>query len=111
MASCGRIADAYVEAKSTKTYTPGVWRIVMVGEVRQWLHELRRTDPGTLRQISDALDLLAAEGPTLGRPIVDRVKGSSLPGAGRERTRAARLGAYTRVTPECSQGSLAHREA
>ena len=50
----------------------------MVGEVRQWLHELRRTDPGTSRQISDALDLLAAEGPTLGRPIVDRVKGSSL---------------------------------
>ena len=50
----------------------------MVGEVRQWLHVLRRTDPGTSRQISDALDLLAAEGPTLGRPIVDRVKGSSL---------------------------------
>jgi len=78
IASCGRIADAYVETKSTKRYTPGVWRIVMVGEVRQWLHELRRTDPDTLRQISDALDLLAAEGPTLGRPIVDRVKGSSL---------------------------------
>lgn len=50
----------------------------MAGEVRAWLHELRRTDPTTLRQISDALDLLALEGPTLGRPIVDRVKGSSL---------------------------------
>ena len=56
MASCGRIADAYVETKSTKKYTPGVWRIVMIGEVRQWLHEVRPTDPDTLRQISDALD-------------------------------------------------------
>ena len=35
MASCGRIADAYVETKSTKKYTSAVWRIVMVGEVRQ----------------------------------------------------------------------------
>ncbi len=50
----------------------------MVSEVRQWLHELRRMDRDTLRQISDTLDLLAVEGPTLGRPFVDRVKGSSL---------------------------------
>lgn len=50
----------------------------MTGEVRQWLHELRHNDRDTLRQISDALDLLTIEGPTLGRPLVDRVKGSSL---------------------------------
>ena len=62
MASCGRIADACVETKSTKKYTPAVWRIVMAGEVRQWLHELCRTDPGTLRQISDALDLAVSSG-------------------------------------------------
>jgi hypothetical protein len=43
-----------------------VWKIVMVDEVRQWLHSLRRTDQNTLRQISDALDLLAIEGPMLG---------------------------------------------
>jgi hypothetical protein len=55
-----------------------VWKIVMVDEVRQWLHSLRRTDRDTLRQVSDALDLLAIEGPTLGRPIVDRIKGSRL---------------------------------
>lgn len=46
--------------------------------MRTWLHELRRADPTTLRQISDALDLLALDGPTLDRPMVDRVKGSSL---------------------------------
>lgn len=50
----------------------------MVDEVREWLHALRRTDRDTLRQASDALDLLAQEGPTLGRPIVDRIKGSKL---------------------------------
>ncbi len=33
---------------------------------------------GYTRASSDALDLLAAEGPALGRPIIDRVKGSSL---------------------------------
>ena len=36
------------------------------------------TDRDTLRQVSDALDLLVSEGPTLGRPIVDRIKGSGL---------------------------------
>lgn len=50
----------------------------MVDEVRQWLHSLRRTDRDTLRQVSDALDLLAIEDPLLGRPIVDRIKGSGL---------------------------------
>jgi hypothetical protein len=51
--------------KSIKAYTLLVWKIVMVDEVRQWLHSLRRTDQNTLRQISDALDLLAIEGPML----------------------------------------------
>jgi len=31
-----------------------------------------------LRQISDAVDLLAADGPALGRPLVDRITGSRL---------------------------------
>jgi hypothetical protein len=61
-----------------KPYTLLVWKIVMVDEVRQWLHGLRRTDRDTLRQVSDAPDLLAIEGPALGRPIVDRIKGSRL---------------------------------
>ena len=51
--------------KSIKAYTLLVWKIVMVDEVRQWLHSLRRTDQNTLRQISDALDLLTIEGPML----------------------------------------------
>lgn len=50
----------------------------MTAEVREWLHGLRKTDRDTLRQVSDALSLLSLEGPTLGRPIVDRIKGSTL---------------------------------
>lgn len=50
----------------------------MTDDVRHWLHALRRNDRDTLRQISDALDVLAVDGPTLGRPLVDRVKGSVL---------------------------------
>jgi hypothetical protein len=45
-----------------KPYILLVWKIVMVDEVRQWLHGLRRTDRDTLRQVSDALDLLAIRG-------------------------------------------------
>lgn len=35
-------------------------------------------DRDALQQVSEALDLLAIEGPALGRPIVDRIKGSRL---------------------------------
>lgn len=51
----------------------------VVEPARSWLHELRRSDRRTLIQISQALDALADEGPALGRPLVDTVKGSSLP--------------------------------
>lgn len=44
-----------------------------------WLHELRRTDRGTLIQVSQAITTLAEEGPGLGRPLVDTISGSNLP--------------------------------
>ena len=53
------------------------WKIVVVEPVRSWLHGLRRTDRGTLRQIAAAIDALEEEGPSLGRPLVDTVRGSS----------------------------------
>jgi hypothetical protein len=54
------------------------WAIIVVEPVRSWLHELRSTDRATLRQISQAIDILADEGPGLGRPLVDTVNGSTL---------------------------------
>lgn len=36
-----------------------------------------RTDPMTADLVAEAIDLLAEQGPGLGRPLVDRLKGSS----------------------------------
>jgi hypothetical protein len=54
------------------------WRIVIVEEMRYWLHELRRTDRDTLLSIAAAIDVLEAGGPSLGRPLVDTIRGSKL---------------------------------
>lgn len=54
------------------------WKIIVVEPVLSWLHELRRMDRGTLDQVSAAITAVEAEGPSLGRPLVDTVKGSSL---------------------------------
>ncbi|MEU9835171.1 type II toxin-antitoxin system RelE/ParE family toxin [Streptosporangium sp. NPDC048047] len=54
------------------------WQIVIVPEVRRWLHELRRTDRQTLLLVAAALDRIAEEGPGLGRPLVDTIRDSAL---------------------------------
>ncbi|MFI7345214.1 type II toxin-antitoxin system RelE/ParE family toxin [Streptomyces sp. NPDC049936] len=55
------------------------FRIIVVEPARSWIHELRSSDRDTLTQITAALDVLQAEGPALGRPLVDRITGSTLP--------------------------------
>jgi hypothetical protein len=54
----------------------GTWEVVLVAEVDQWFDELVETDWDTAELIEDAIDMLAANGPTLGRPLVDRLKGA-----------------------------------
>jgi hypothetical protein len=54
------------------------YRLEMVSEVREWLHQLRRTDRTTARLVGQAVTALLDEGPSLGRPLVDRLKGSNL---------------------------------
>jgi hypothetical protein len=54
------------------------WTVVVIEPVRSWLHDLRRSDRRTLILISQAIDALAEEGPALGRPLVDTVRGSVL---------------------------------
>lgn len=54
------------------------WSVVIVDEVREWLHQLRREDRETLFSISAAIDVLELQGPALGRPLVDTVHGSQL---------------------------------
>ncbi|MFI7276758.1 type II toxin-antitoxin system RelE/ParE family toxin [Streptomyces sp. NPDC049879] len=55
------------------------WEIVVVEPALSWLHTLRRTDRHTLIQVSEAIGALREEGPALGRPLVDTIKGSRLP--------------------------------
>lgn len=54
----------------------GEWRIDTTDEVDDWLVRLSKEDPDSANQVAAAIDILAREGPTLGRPLVDRVKGS-----------------------------------
>ena len=53
-------------------------RLVMTGQVRDWLHALRSGDPVTRRLVAEAIDRLMDEGPSLGRPLADRIAGSRL---------------------------------
>ncbi|MFI6760521.1 type II toxin-antitoxin system RelE/ParE family toxin [Micromonospora sp. NPDC050417] len=54
------------------------WLIKVTGGVREWLRELRRTDPDVYRSVNVALDILAETGPGLGRPLVDTLRASSV---------------------------------
>ena len=54
------------------------YRLEIVTEVRDWLHQLRRTDRASAILVGQAITALLEEGPSLGRPLVDRIKGSTL---------------------------------
>lgn len=53
-------------------------RLVMTKQVRDWLHALRSGDPVTRRLVAETIDRLLDEGPSLGRPLADRIAGSRL---------------------------------
>lgn len=49
------------------------WEVILLEEVDHWYCTL---DEETTGAVSGAIDLLEREGPTLGRPTVDKVSGS-----------------------------------
>jgi hypothetical protein len=53
-----------------------VWEISLHHEVEAWYLRLCASDPETADLVEDAIDQLANEGPVLGRPLADRIKGS-----------------------------------
>jgi hypothetical protein len=55
-----------------------VWGIYLTDEVDAWLDRLLSGDPDTHRQVVVAIEALAEGGPNLGRPLVDRIKASSI---------------------------------
>ncbi|GLZ76466.1 hypothetical protein Afil01_12730 [Actinorhabdospora filicis] len=52
------------------------WQLKMTDDVKEWLHRLRKDDRRTSRLVGRAVAALLEDGPALGRPLVDRVKGS-----------------------------------
>ncbi|MEX5710635.1 type II toxin-antitoxin system RelE/ParE family toxin [Parafrankia sp. FMc6] len=53
-----------------------MWEILLHAVVEDWFLGLCRTDPASADLVSEAIDVLAENGPALGRPLVDRLKGS-----------------------------------
>jgi hypothetical protein len=51
------------------------WVVYVVDEVREWIATL---DEAMQQRIAAAIDLLAAQGPALGRPLVDTVSHSCI---------------------------------
>jgi hypothetical protein len=49
------------------------WEVILLEEVEHWYFTL---DDETMAAVTGAIDLLELEGPTLGRPTVDKVNGS-----------------------------------
>ncbi len=54
------------------------WDVLLVSEVEDWFMSLVRDDGATANLVEDALELLAVEGPMLGRPLVDSITGSRI---------------------------------
>lgn len=55
---------------------PAAWEVRLHHDVEAWYLSICESDPETADLIEHAIDHLAAEGPSLGRPLVDRVKAS-----------------------------------
>jgi len=52
------------------------WEVLADDAVSVWLGNLGATDPKTFELVTAAIDKLEDDGPTLGRPMVDRIAGS-----------------------------------
>jgi hypothetical protein len=67
------------DVKPTDRRTPaGGWVVLLSDEAREWLGRLVRQDPRTARLVRAAIRVLRDDGPALGRPLVDSVKGSRI---------------------------------
>jgi len=64
------------------------WDVYVVHEVRAWIDEL---DAATHVRVVQAIDALAEVGPGLGRPLVDTIRGTSIPNLKELRVGSARI--------------------
>jgi hypothetical protein len=54
------------------------WEILLLEPVNDWFLALCKDDPLTADKVEEAIDELAACGPQLGRPLVDRIHSSKI---------------------------------
>jgi hypothetical protein len=54
------------------------WTVILVDEVDDWFMALVHNDPRSAELVAAAIDLLAADGPNLGRPLVDRIEDTKI---------------------------------
>ncbi|GGL32635.1 hypothetical protein GCM10014719_37380 [Planomonospora parontospora subsp. antibiotica] len=54
------------------------WTVKVTDEYADWFSTLIKEDLDSAIQVAQAVAALREEGPTLGRPLVDRLKGSAL---------------------------------
>ena len=54
------------------------WDVRLVDEVAQWFLAHQDSDEATANSVETAIDTLVQQGPSLGRPLVDTIAGSSL---------------------------------
>ncbi|MDZ7578035.1 MAG: type II toxin-antitoxin system RelE/ParE family toxin [Candidatus Nanopelagicales bacterium] len=55
-----------------------MWDLYLTDEVDRWLDGLAVSDRVSYELVVAAIEVLAESGPSLGRPLVDRLKGSSM---------------------------------
>ncbi|MFD6448138.1 type II toxin-antitoxin system RelE/ParE family toxin [Promicromonospora sp. NPDC060204] len=55
-----------------------MWNVVLLEEVDAWFLDLVRTEDPVAEHVAAAIELLARTGPSLGRPAVDSIKGSTV---------------------------------
>src|SRR5262245_55281474 len=60
----------------SRAYTGRVWEVSLHAEVEAWFLDLCDADPAGADLVAEAIDLLAEQGPALGRPLVDRIQAS-----------------------------------
>jgi hypothetical protein len=54
------------------------WTVILLDEVTDWYFDLVEREPESAKLVAAAIDVLEADGPNLGRPLVDSIKGSSI---------------------------------
>ena len=54
------------------------WQVKVTEEYAAWFTTLIKEDLGSATQVAQAVAALREEGPSLGRPLVDRIKDSSI---------------------------------